>query len=629
MYRITWLIPALPLAGFIALALRGSKMSKTGVAMTGAGAPLLSAIVASIVGIGFMTDPPAGRAYTQTLWTWFSLNGFNPSIGFYVDPLSVVMALTVTWVSVLILVYSTRFMAGDEGYSRFFAYMDLFVGSMLVLVFADNLLLLYLGWEGVGLCSYLLIGFWYRKEENARAAFKAFLVTRIGDAALAVGLFLIYHNLGTLNIQDAMGEASVQWAAGSFMANAAAGLLLAGALGKSAQLPLQTWLPDAMAGPTPVSALIHAATMVTAGVYLIARTHVFFAIAPEVQHLVAVIGACTLFVAASSALVQRDIKRILAYSTMSQIGYMFLALGIGAWVAAVFHLMVHAFFKSLLFLCAGVVIQAMDDEHDIFRMGGLRKRLPLAFWTCLIGLASLSAVPVVTGGYYSKDLILLETWTSSMGGPYLFYVALAGSLLTSLYSFRLLFAVFFGEPGAGGRIKTDRLMAFPLIILAVLALVGGFFETPRWLGHVSVFSSFIGESLPAFPAAPGRSGEAAVNILSMTASLGGIIIACFLFLKRSIPAERTEPRVAPGIVHRFLLSGWGFDRVYDICFVRPVTYIALKNKNDFIDLLYKGVEVACSVAYVLARDMQSGRVRRYAAAMAAGAVIFLGMVIFL
>ena len=289
-------------------------------------------------------------------------------------------------------------MAEDEGYSRFFAYMNLFVGSMLALVLADNLLLLYLGWEGVGLCSYLLIGFWYKKEENLRAAFKAFLVTRIGDAALAVGLFLVYYNLGTLDIQEAMREASGRWVAGSLMANAAAALILGGALGKSAQLPLQTWLPDAMAGPTPVSALIHAATMVTAGVYLIARTNVFFTMAPAVQQVVAVIGACTLFLAASSALAQRDIKKVLAYSTMSQIGYMFLALGVGAWAAAVFHLMVHAFFKSLLFLCAGVVIEAMGDEHDIFRMGGLRARLPFVFWTFLIGLASLSAVPFVTGG---------------------------------------------------------------------------------------------------------------------------------------------------------------------------------------------------------------------------------------
>jgi len=622
MYRITWLIPVLPFLGFIVLILRGSKMSRKGIAITGAGAPLLSAIAASLMGLGFMIDPPAGSAYTQTLRTWFSVDGFSPAMGFYVDPLSVVMVLTVTWVSFLILLYSTRFMAGDDGYSRFFAYMDLFVGSMLVLVLADNLLLLYLGWEGVGLCSYLLIGFWYRKEENARAAFKAFLVTRIGDAALAVGLFLIYHNLGTLNIRDAMAEATNQWAIGSLAANAAAGLLLAGALGKSAQLPLQTWLPDAMAGPTPVSALIHAATMVTAGVYLVARTHVFLTMAPVVQHLVAFIGACTLFIAASSALAQRDIKRILAYSTMSQIGYMFLALGVGAWIAAVFHLMIHAFFKSLLFLCAGVVIQAMDDEHDIFRMGGLRKRLPLAFWTCLTGLASLSAVPLVTGGYYSKDLILLDTWTSPMGGPYLFLIALAGSLLTSLYSFRLFFVVFMGEPEAGTNVKTDRLTALPLVVLAALALIAGFLETPPWLGHVRVFSSLMGGSLPVFAAGSGPGGGLAVNILSMAASLGGILVAWLLFSRRTLPA-------GGGILHRFLFSGWGFDKAYDVCLVRPITYITTKNKNDLIDLFYRGVEVACSVAYLLLRDTQSGRVRRYAAAMAAGAVIFLGMVIFL
>jgi NADH-quinone oxidoreductase subunit L len=539
------------------------------------------------------------------------------------------MVLVVTWVSVLILLYSTRFMAADDGYNRFFAYMNLFVGSMLVLVLADNLLPLYMGWEGVGLCSYLLIGFWYRKEESLRAAFKAFLVTRIGDAALAVGLFLIYYNLGTLNIQEAMRETSSRWVVGSLMANAAAALILAGALGKSAQLPLQTWLPDAMAGPTPVSALIHAATMVTAGVYLIARTHVFFTMAPAVQQAVALIGVCTLFLAASSALVQRDIKRVLAYSTMSQIGYMFLALGVGAWVAAVFHLMVHAFFKSLLFLCAGVVIQALEEEHDIFRMGGLRRRMPLIFWTFLIGLASLSAVPFVTGGYYSKDLILSETWASSIGGPWLFFVALAGSLLTSLYSFRLLFLVFSGEPKTAGTMKTDRGIAIPLVILAALALTAGFLETPRWFGNIRFFSTFITSSLPSFTAPLAPRAELAVNILSMAVSLGGICLAYFLFSGGSSQGNRIRESLPMGAVHRFLFTGWGFDRVYDVCLLRPVIYLTNRNKDDFLDGAYKGMEAAFALANSLLSNTQSGKVRRYAAAMAAGAIILIGMVILL
>ena len=373
MFDLLWLIPALPFVAFLVLALFGSRLTRPVAAIAGTLPVAISAIVAFIIAAQFIAAPPVKYAYTQTLWTWVQVGGFNPAVSFLLDPLSIVMVLVITFVSFLILIYSTRFMAGDDGFVRFFAYMNLFVGSMLVLVLAEDLLLLYLGWEGVGLCSYLLIGFWYREEENARAALKAFLVTRIGDAAFAVGLFLIFHSLGTLNIQEAMARASQQWIAGSALATVAAGLLLAGAVGKSAQLPLQTWLPDAMAGPTPVSALIHAATMVTAGVYLIARTHVFFELAPVMQHMVAIIGAVTLLIAGSSAFVQRDIKRILAYSTMSQIGYMFLALGAGAWMAAMFHFMIHAFFKALLFLGAGVIIRALNEEHDIFNMGGLQE----------------------------------------------------------------------------------------------------------------------------------------------------------------------------------------------------------------------------------------------------------------
>jgi NADH-quinone oxidoreductase subunit L len=629
MLEIIWLIPALPFIGFLALILTGSRLSRNVIAVTGIGAPLLSAIVASSTGLEFVLKPLSDHAYTQILWKWFDLEGLSASVGFYLDPLSLVMVLVVTWVSVLILLYSTRSMAGDDGYSRFFAYMNLFVGSMLVLVLADNLLLLYLGWEGVGLCSYLLIGFWYKKEENLRAAFKAFLVTRIGDAALAVGLFLVYYNLGTLDIQEAMREASGRWVAGSLIANAAAALILGGALGKSAQLPLQTWLPDAMAGPTPVSALIHAATMVTAGVYLIARTNVFFTMAPAVHQVVAVIGACTLFLAASSALVQRDIKKVLAYSTMSQIGYMFLALGVGAWAAAVFHLMVHAFFKSLLFLCAGVVIDALADEHDIFRMGGLRTRLPFVFWTFLIGLASLSAVPFVTGGYYSKDLILSQVWASSRGGALLFLIALAGSALTSLYSFRLFFLVFTGESKTVEKTKTGYLIGIPLAILATLALVGGFVETPHWLGNVRVFSTFVAGSLPIFIAPTTSFTELAVFILSAGVSLGGVCLAYFLFSGRSSYREGPERPPSFQALHRFLFAGWGFDRLYDACFVRPIAYITERNRGDILDAVYKGVEGACSMVYGLLSTTQSGKVRWYAAAMAIGAIIFVGMVILL
>ncbi len=339
-----WVIVALPLLGFLLLAIFGKRMGKTAVGIIGVGSVGSSALITILIGIFYITASGQGTAYVQTLWQWFDVAGFNPSISFHLDPLSLTFIFVITFVGFLIHLYSAEFMIDDEGYSRFFAYMNLFIASMLILVLADNLLLLYLGWEGVGLCSYLLIGFWYKDPANGTAARKAFIVTRVGDTAMAIGLFYLVMNFNTLNISDILAAAQQQWPSGSTMAFTASILLLGGALGKSAQLPLQTWLPDAMAGPSPVSALIHAATMVTAGVYLIARTNVLFILSPPVQTIVAVIGTLTLLLAGFSALTQYDIKRVLAYSTISQIGYMFLALGVGAWSAAIFHFMIHAFF---------------------------------------------------------------------------------------------------------------------------------------------------------------------------------------------------------------------------------------------------------------------------------------------
>ncbi|HEY6938282.1 MAG TPA: NADH-quinone oxidoreductase subunit L, partial [Terriglobales bacterium] len=375
MLELTGVIPAIPFFSFLLLAVFGPRMARRAVSVIGVGSIAASAVVSGIVTAAFISAPPSGWSYHEVIWRWISVSGFQADIGFYLDALSVVMVLVITFVAFLIHLYSTEYMEGDEGYSRFFAYMNLFVASMVTLVLADNLLLLYLGWEGVGLCSYLLIGFWYTDPVNGRAARKAFIVTRVGDTSMVIGLFLIFQRLGTLNIQELMHRAAQQWPVGAAVAIAAAALLLGGAVGKSAQLPLQTWLPDAMAGPTPTSALIHAATMVTAGVYLIARTHVLFSLAPPVMLAVAVFGAATLLLAGCSALTQRDIKRVLAYSTISQIGYMFLALGVGAWSAASFHFLTHAFFKALLFLAAGAVIQAQHEEHDIFKMGGLRRMI--------------------------------------------------------------------------------------------------------------------------------------------------------------------------------------------------------------------------------------------------------------
>lgn len=629
MLSLLWLIPALPLAGFVGLALFGDRLPRRNIAWIGIGSVGLSAVTAGSIAVDFLRIPPPGQAYKQTLWAWMNVSGFTPSISFYLDALSLVMVLVITCVGFLIHLYSSAFMIDDEGYRRFFAYMNLFIASMLTLVLADNLLLLYLGWEGVGLCSYLLIGFWYTDPANGRAAQKAFIVTRIGDTAFAIGLFLLFTHLGTLDIQTLMQRASQEWAMGSMLAVAAAALLLGGAVGKSAQLPLQTWLPDAMAGPTPVSALIHAATMVTAGVYLIARTHVLFGLAPLVQGAVAVIGALTLLLSAFSALTQRDIKRVLAYSTISQIGYMFLALGVGAWSAAMFHFMTHAFFKALLFLAAGVVILSLHHEHDIFRMGGLRRHLPVAFWTFLIGAASLAGFPLVTAGFYSKDWILLETWSSPRGGAWLWAGGVVAAFITALYSFRLIFRVFFGEVKTEPHRRCAPAMTVPLVILAGLSLVGGFLEIPRTLGHVTLFSRFMGTALPPSPAAHPEIGtEAIVQSVIAAAALLGILLAYVLFYRHPDLATVWSRSPAGAAVSRLWFEGWGFDRLYDALFVRPFLSLAYANKNDIVDAIYAGIAWLSRVAYRLLHETQTGRVRWYAAVVAAGSVVIMAITLF-
>ncbi len=628
-----WLIPALPFTGFLILAIIGARMPRSVAAAIGAGSVGASALVALGIAASFMAAPPQGHVYTQLLWRWIDVGGFTPDIAFTIDALSLVMVFVITIVGFMIHLYSTESMAGEEeGYSRFFAYMNLFVGSMLTLVLADNLLLLYLGWEGVGLCSYLLIGFWYKDPANGRAAMKAFIVTRVGDAAMAFGLFILYHNLGTLQIHEVMVRAAEQWPSGSTLAVAAAALLLGGAVGKSAQIPLQTWLPDAMAGPTPVSALIHAATMVTAGVYLIARTHVLFTIAPQVQLAVAVIGAATLLLAGISALTQWDIKRALAYSTMSQIGYMFLALGVGAWSAAIFHFMVHAFFKALLFLSAGVVIDSLHHERDMLKMGGLRRQLPIAFWCFLIGAASLSALPLITAGFYSKDLILWETWTSAQGGPWLWAAGLAGALLTSIYAFRMVFLTFYGKPHSDAQHEisdhSGLRIRIPLITLAVLSLLGGFVQVPETLGDLPLFSEFITTALPATVSVSNAFSESAMQYLSGVVSLLGVFIAYIFFLYNPLYARNFVAKPFGYALHCFLYGGWNFDRLYDAIIVRPFAYAARANKRDVIDLFYRLIALLHIVANHILSVTQSGLVRRYAFGIALGAVIILGMAVF-
>ena len=482
---------------------------------------------------------------------------------------------------------------------------------MLLLVLGDNLLLLYFGWEGVGLCSSLLIGFYYSERANGNAALKAFIVTRVGDVFMAFGLFILFMTLGTLDIQELLQKAPDVFASGDPLIVLATLALLGGAVGKSAQLPLQTWLADAMAGPTPVSALIHAATMVTAGVYLIARTHGLFLLAPEILHLVGIVGAVTLVLAGFAALVQTDIKRILAYSTMSQIGYMFLALGVGAWQPAIFHLMIHAFFKALLFLASGSVILACHHEQNIFKMGGLWKKIPLAYASFVVGGSALAALPLVTAGFYSKDEILWEAMAS--GHTYLLYAGLAGAFLTSIYTFRLIFITFHGQAHTEAHAGHGIAHNLPLAVLLVLSTFVGAMIVPPLAG---VLPESIGHA--------GGEAKHSLEITSGAVAIAGILLAALLFLgKRSFVNGLAKS--APGrFFGTWWYHAWGFDWLYDLIFVKPYLLLARLLRRDPIDqaiglipMLARGGNLALSIT-------ENGRLRWYAASIVGGAVLLLG-----
>ena len=603
---LVW-VPLIPFLGFLILILTSPQYSNALAPWVGIGTVGLSALLVSLIGFEFLNGTM--QPYHLVLRSWMEIDDLSIPFGFYLDALSLTMLCVVTGVGFLIHVYSAGFMASDSGYARFFAYMNLFVSAMLVLVLADNLVLLYLGWEGVGLGSYLLIGFWYEDPKNGYAARKAFMMTRIGDTALVLGLFILFTQLHTFDIQSLMLSATNQWQSGTSLPILSAALLLGGALGKSAQLPLQTWLPDAMAGPTPVSALIHAATMVTAGVYLIARTHELFILAPPVQFAVAAIGALTLLIAGCSALVQTDIKRILAYSTISQIGYMFLALGVGAWSAAIFHLLTHAFFKALLFLAAGAIIFCFHHEHNIFKMGGLRKAMPLTFWSFMIGCAALSALPF-TSGFYSKHEILLATFAVS---PILWATGCLGALITGIYSFRLVFVVFFGAQSQDIEKNLGWRMSAPLILLGILALFGGLLQIPL---H-SVFPTFVDLAVnDAFNPVP---------IITVAAPIVGLLIAVLFYLSGTFSAQQLSNYAIIKPVRLFFLSGWGMDKLYDRMLIRPFQTIAQLNKNDAVDEFYVDIAWLSRVLHRMACTSQTGRVRWYASSMVLGAVVIIAI----
>ncbi|MBL0744265.1 NADH-quinone oxidoreductase subunit L [Chryseolinea lacunae] len=619
MKELLWLIPAWPLAGALILILGGHRMSRTLATLVGAGSVGLSALITLLIGFAFLSAP---EPFDQHLWTWMAIGNFQPSFAFHLDALSMIFLFVITFVGFLIHIYSSEFMAGDEGFARFFAYLNLFVCSMLILVLADNLLLLYLGWEGVGLCSYLLIGFWYQEEKNGYAARKAFIVTRVGDTAMAIGLFILFQTFGTLHIQSLLQQAPQAWSVGDQTALLVGFLLLGGAVGKSAQLPLQTWLPDAMAGPSPVSALIHAATMVTAGVYLIARTHVIFELAPQAQLAVGIVGAVTLLLAGFSALTQNDLKRVLAYSTISQIGYMFLALGVGAWSAAIFHFMIHAFFKALLFLGAGAIILVLHHEHDMFKMGGLRHKLPVIYGTFLIGAASLAAIPLVTGGFYSKDQILWLAWAGERGNVLLYLAALFGAFITSVYTFRMVFVTFFGAEHSHVSHPVGKAMLTPLVVLAVLSTLAGFLELPHTLGHVTIFSDFLSPVLPAVNVRPdAESMELLFQVIAAVVALSGVGLAYYLYvLKPDLPSKIKEE--IPGLHHLWFV-GWGFDALYDTLLVRPFVYIAKVNKHDVLDKFYTGLVTVAEFFHRALAYTQSGMMRWYVMGIVIGAILML------
>ncbi|MGV8963594.1 MAG: NADH-quinone oxidoreductase subunit L [Candidatus Saccharimonadaceae bacterium] len=625
MQNLLWIIPFLPLAGFHILSIGSKWLSPKTSSIIGVTTVAISTIISILVGIKFISGIGSNQVFTQELGTWINVPGFSSNFGFYLDSLSIVFVFTVCFVGFLIHLYSAFFMKDDEGIVRYFAWMNLFMASMLILVMADNFLFLYLGWEGVGLCSYLLIGFWYKEPKNGYAGRKALIVTRIGDTAMAIGMFFLFRSFGTLNINEILHSVSLEWLYGSPDAKIAALLLLGGAVGKSAQLPLQTWLPDAMAGPSPVSALIHAATMVTAGVYLIARTNLIFSMAPDVMLLVAILGALILVLAGFSALVQSDIKRVLAYSTISQIGYMFLALGVGAWSAAIFHFFVHAFFKALLFLAAGVIIIRLKDEHNMFKMGGLRKKMPLIFYTFIAGAASLSALPLVTAGFFSKDKILLDAFLSPNSGIVLWIAGLVGAGLTALYTSRMVILTFFGKLNIEPQRIHSAALNIPLVVLAGLSIIAGYIE----ISPLHLFSKFMAFSLPVFNQPEGGSIEFILPVISTLVIFTGIFTAWLFYYKKPELTYSIKQSAFGSFFYKLWFNGWAFDKVYDTIFVRPYVFLATINKKDFIDSFYTGIVNIMSRLNDWTLLMQTGRLRWYLAFITAGVILGITIIIFL
>ena len=612
-----------PLIGFVLLAAGRNKLPENVAAIIGVGAVGLSALVALIAGLDFVNNGKV--TYVQHLWTWFNVGNLSPGISLHLDGLSLLMMGMVTGVGFLIHIFASWYMRGEEDFARFFSYFNLFVASMLLLVLGDNLALLFLGWEGVGLCSYLLIGYYYQNPANGFAAIKAFTVTRVGDVFLLIALFLIYQQFGTLNIAEVVAAAPTVMTQSSSLTIWTALMLFLGAAGKSAQIPLQTWLADAMAGPTPVSALIHAATMVTAGVYLCCRMYTVFEMAPEVMMFISITGAVTLLVAGFAALVQTDIKRILAYSTMSQLGYMFMAVGAEAYQAGLFHMLTHAFFKALLFLSSGAVILAYHHEQNIFKMGGLFYKNKFLFACFAIGGGALAAIPFITVGFFSKDAILGAVWVQGESiAVYnsLYWAGVAGAFLTSIYTFRLIWVVFFGKENTPYHAIKGITYWGPLGILAVLStFIGAVLKAP-------VESILNAAKIPAFviPEALEHGMHSAEWTAVGIASVGLVIgVVLFAFAYGAVKGF-AKTSLGAGLAN-ICRNALGFDALYDIVFVKPYLLIAKILGRDPIDRLWLVLPALVKGGHSFTSSRQTGSLRDYASSMALGIFVLLMVLI--
>ncbi len=639
-----YLIPLFPLIGFLINGLLIGRLGKKFIAFIGCTSVGLSFAFGIKYFLDLIALPEGQRVFETVLFSWIPSGAFNVDVAFLFDPLSAVMTLVVAGVSFIIHIYSIGYMHDDSGFGRYFTYLNLFVFSMLILVLANNYLLMFVGWEGVGLCSYLLIGFWFEKKSASDAGKKAFIVNRIGDFGFLLGLFILYWNIGSLNFGTVFERAPNVLIAGGSIITAATLLLFVGAIGKSAQIPLYVWLPDAMEGPTPVSALIHAATMVTAGVYMIARSNVLYMMSPISLAVVAVIGIATAMYAGSIALAQNDIKRVLAYSTVSQLGYMFTACGVAAFAAGIFHLMTHAFFKALLFLGSGSVIHAMAGQQDMRHMGGLKKFMPLTYWTFLIATLAISGIPGFSG-FFSKDEILWKSFSSEYGSFWIWLVAVLTAGMTAFYMFRLVFLTFYGEGRMDSRTRehlheSPKIMTIPLAILAVLSVIGGYIGIPHILGGGNRFEKFLEPVMKGWPASEEGGHALASAAHSGTAELilmiGSVILvliliylAYYFYVKNIAAATRMKDRLSG--IYKILYGKYFVDEFYSAVIVRPLVNGSLFLWKIFdvliIDGLLNGLATVIGDISKGLRPVQSGILRTYATIFIAGVIVVLGYII--